>query len=167
LPSFGKTKLESLTSKGIVKFHYSLREKPTTANRCIALLSKMINLAEKRGLCDNVGSLFKHVDKFPEVKREKFLSMEEIDKLSGVLKQLENNQAESPSSIAAIRLLLLTGCRLSEILTLKWNYIDMLNHRINFPDSKTGKKNIYISPYVIELLNNIEKKTMVQNHKIS
>lgn len=158
LPYFDKMKLDSLTTKDIAKFHYSLREKSTTANRCISLLSKMLNLAERWGLCNEASLLCKHVDKFPEVKREKFLSMDEIERLSNVLKEVEHNQSEMPGVINAIRLLLLTGCRLSEILTLKWAYIDIAHHRINFPDSKTGKKTVYISPYVIELLNKIERK---------
>ena len=100
----------------------------------------MLNLAEKWGLRDDVGFLCKHIDKYPETKREKFLSMEEIERLFTVLKDCEIKRIESPSALNAIKLLLLTGCRLSEILKLKWEYIDFLHHRINFPDSKTGKK---------------------------
>ena len=158
LPYFGKIKLDSLTNKDIAKFHYSHREKATTANRCLALLSKMLNLAERWGINNEVGSLCKHIDKFPEVKREKFLSMIELEKLNNVLKEVEINRTELQSSINAIKLLLLTGCRLSEILTLKWEYIDIEHHRINLPDSKTGKKTIYISPYVVELLSKIERQ---------
>lgn len=100
----------------------------------------------------------KYIDKYPENKREKFLSNFEIERLFAVLKEAEQNKTESPSVIAAIKLLLLTGCRLSEITTLKWEYVDVDNHRINFPDSKTGKKTVYISPYVIEVLLTIKKK---------
>jgi integrase len=159
LPAIGNTKLNSLTSKDISSLHYSLRNKPITANRCVALLSKMLNLAEKWGLRNDAGLLCKHVDKYPENKREKFLSNAEIEQLFTALKTVEQNQTESPYVIAAIRLLLLTGCRFSEIITLKWEYIDFTNHRINFPDSKTGKKSTYVSPYVIEILSNLERKS--------
>ena len=125
----------------------------------MALLSKMLNLAEKWGLRNDAGLLCKHVDKYPENKREKFLSNAEIEQLFTALKTVEQNQTESPYVIAAIRLLLLTGCRFSEIITLKWEYIDFTNHRINFPDSKTGKKSTYVSPYVIEILSNLERKS--------
>jgi integrase len=158
LPRLGKIKLNSLTSKDVIDFHYSLKEKPIAGNRCLALISKMLNLAEKWGLRADAGSLCKHIDKYPENKRERFLSMEEIEKLFDALKEAEINKTELISSISAIRLLLLTGCRLSEILTLKWEYIDIENFRINFPDSKTGRKTIYISPYAIDILNSIEKK---------
>ncbi len=73
-------------------------------------------------------------------------------------KNVKKNRTEMQSSINSIRLLILTGCRLSEILTLKWSYIDKSHHRINFPDSKTGKKTTYISPRVVSILEAIEKK---------
>ncbi len=160
IPTLGKIKINSLTSKDIANFHYNMREKSTTANRCISVISKMLNLAEKWGLRNDAGMLCKHIDKYQENKREKFLSIQEIEKLSKILREssISYGSTEMPSSVAAIRLLLLTGCRLSEILTLKWEYIDYEQHRINFPDSKTGKKTIYISPFVLEVLNGIEKQ---------
>lgn len=160
LPRFGKLKITALTSKDLAHLHYSMKLKATTANRCISLISKMMNLAEKWELRGDAGNLCKHINKYPENKRERFLSIAEIERLSKVLKEASVNNfgSELPSSIAAIKLLLLTGCRLSEILTLKWEYIDIDNFRINFPDSKTGKKTVYISPFVIEVLASIEKK---------
>ena len=158
IPQLGKIKLKSLTGKDIANLHKKLRDKSTTANRCISIISTMMNLAEKWGLRDDVGSLCKHIDKYPENKRERFLSIEEITRLSNVLKEMTYTATESPSALSAIKLLLLTGCRLSEILTLKWEYLDLDHHRINFPDSKTGKKTVYISPMVIELLKNTAKK---------
>lgn len=47
IPAIGKLKINSLTSKDIAKLHYNLRDKPITANRCLALLSKMLNLSER------------------------------------------------------------------------------------------------------------------------
>ena len=158
LPALGKIRMEHLTSKDISDFHYSMREKPTTANRCVAVISTMLNLAEKWGMRADAGLLCKHIDKYQEKKREVFLSMAQIETLSITLRELELAKTELPSSLAAIRLLLLTGCRLSEILTLKWEYIDIAHLRINFPDSKTGKKTTYISPMVLEVLANIEKQ---------
>ena len=158
LPSIGKIKLISLTQNDISNLHKSLKHKPITANRCLALISKMLNLSEKWGLRGDAGSLCKHIDKYPETKREKFLSLDEIERLFAALKDCGIKRIESPSALNAIKLLLLTGCRLSEILELKWEYIDITNYRINFPDSKTGKKTTYISPFVIEILNEIERK---------
>lgn len=158
LPELGKIKLKILTANDIERFHRKKKNIAITANRCLAVMSKMLNLAEKWGLRSDAGSLCKHIDKYPENKRERFLSAEEIARLSSVLKDLSYADTESSSVLAAIKLLLLTGCRLSEILTLKWGYVDLIHHRINLVDSKTGKKTIYISPIVVELLVRIEKK---------
>ena len=158
LPALGQMKLNSVTSQDIAKLHYSLRDKAITANRCLAILSKMFNLCEKWGMRNDASQLCKHIAKYPENKREKFLSNTEIEKLFTVLKTVEQNKTETPYVIAAIRLLLLTGRRFSEIITLKWEYIDLISHRINFPDSKTGKKSTYVSPYVIEILSGLDQK---------
>lgn len=157
LPEIGKIKIKSLTNRDLENLHRKRKHISITANRCLSLLSKMLNLAEKWGLRDDAGILCKHIDKYQETKRARFLSIEEIEKLSEILKELTMYRSESPSVLNAIKLLLLTGCRLTEILTLKWDYIDLKNHRINFPDSKTGKKTVYISPLVIELLEKIQK----------
>lgn len=158
IPNLGKIKIKSLTTKDIIGLHGKMRNLAISANRCIALLSKMLNLAEAWGMRSDAGTLCKHIKKYPENKRDRFLSIMEIERLFKVLKDSETTRTELPSSIAAIKLLLLTGCRLSEILTLKWEYIDADHQRINFPDSKTGKKTIYISPYVMEILYAIKKQ---------
>jgi integrase len=63
----------------------------------------------------------------------------------------------TPAVIAAIRLLVLTGARKSEILTLRWDWIDLDARRINFPDSKTGEKTMPLSPQTLEGLRGIER----------
>ena len=63
----------------------------------------------------------------------------------------------SPFAIAAIRLLIFTGARLSEILTLKWEYVDLEGQQIRLPDSKTGRKSIYLNQQACEALANIPR----------
>jgi integrase len=158
IPYLGNIKVKILTAQDISNLHYKMRSLATSANRCIALLSKMLNLAEEWGLRADAGTLCKHIKKYPENKRDRFLSMEEIEKLFQILKDCDLTRTELPTSMTAIKLLLLTGCRLSEILTLKLDYIDLKSHRMNLPDSKTGKKTVYISPYVIEILEALPQK---------
>jgi integrase len=57
--------------------------------------------------------------------------------------------------VAAIRLLILTGCRRSEILTLRWEYVDFDDECLRLPESKTGAKVIYLSAPALEVLNNL------------
>ena len=114
----------SLIQGGATQLHHAMRETPGAANRTLALLSKMFNLAEKWGLRPDGSNPCRHVEKYRERKLERFLSNEELAQLGAALREVERSQVELPSVIAALRLLLLTGCRLSEILTLRWQDVD-------------------------------------------
>jgi integrase len=78
--------------------------------------------------------------KFGERKRERFLSADELARLADAFERAEGK--EPTSAIAAIRLLILTGCRLSEILSLRWEWIDFERGCLILPDSKTGAKTV-------------------------
>lgn len=62
-----------------------------------------------------------------------------------------------PHAIAAVRLLLLTGCRLGEILTLEWSQVDLERGFLRLPDSKTGKKNVILGAPALKLLADIPR----------
>ena len=138
LPSFGRYNVEAITRKDIARIHHELREKPTTANRLLSLLSKMFNLAEKWGLRPDGTNPCRHIEKYQECKRKRYLSGEELARLGKAL--TESEESELPSATLALRLLLFTGCRLSEILTLKWEHVDLEAGVLRLPDIKTGAK---------------------------
>jgi integrase len=66
-------------------------------------------------------------------------------RLGAVLNSPEITEAESPYALAAIRLLLFTGCRRDEILSLKWEHVDFGRDLLLLPDSKTGQRPVYLS----------------------
>ena len=119
--------------KDIAKLHFDLREKPYQANRTLGVLSKMFSLAEIWGLRPDGSNPCRHVKRYKESKRERFLSPGETERLGEVLAEAES---EMPSAVAAFRLLLLTGCRLSEIQFLRWEYVR--DDCIELPDAKIG-----------------------------
>lgn len=80
----------------------------------------------------------RHIKKYPEKKRERFLTPNETKRLGATLKQMHAEGVESNSAVNCIKLLLLTGCRLSEIQTLQWKFIDWDDSVIKLPDSRTG-----------------------------
>ena len=94
----------------------------------------------------------RHIEKYAERRIERFLSNDELARLGLVLAKAEKERTELPSVLAAIRLLLFTGCRLSEILTLKWSHADLEKRCLHLPESKTGKKTVYLSPPALEVL---------------
>ena len=125
------------------------------ANRCLSLLSKMFNLAERWGMRPDGSNPVRHVEKYRENKVERYLNQEELERLAQVLRDAENSGSESPFVVAAIRLLLFTGARLSEILTLRWDFVDLDRSLINLPDSKTGKKQIYLNSLASDVLSGL------------
>lgn len=157
LPVFGSRPFADITRAHVSKFHYSLRETPYQANRALALLSKIFNLGEKWGLRPDNSNPCRHVEKYKEAKKKRYLDHEEIARLGAVLSKAEGTREELPQATAAIRLLILTGARLSEILTLKWEYVDLDKKEINLPDSKTGEKTIQLSEPAVEVLSKIPR----------
>jgi integrase len=139
-PALGKLKLKDLTPAHIAKFHASGRDTPTNANRCRALLSHVFKMAEVWGERSPGSNPCRYIEKFRERKRERFLSADELVRVADALERAEGK--EPPSAIAAIRLLILTGCRPSEILSLQWEWIDFERGCLSLPDSKTGAKTV-------------------------
>ena len=151
LPKFRRLLVRDITRQDIARLHLSMKETPYAANRCLALLSHMFKKAEAWSLRPDGSNPCAHVDKFKEKARERFLSSEEITRLGRVLAKT-NGREERPAVVAALRLLLLTGARLNEILTLKWSQVDFEARLLRLSDSKTGEKTIVLSEPAIEVL---------------
>lgn len=152
LPAMGRRKVQAVTRKDVAKLHHDLRKTPYQANRVLALMSKMLNLAERWGLREDGSNPCRHVEKFKEKRRERFLSGEELARLGHVLAGEERAGKEMPSAITAIRLLIFTGARLSEILSLRWEWVDFERCCLRLPDSKTGAKVIPLNQPALEEL---------------
>jgi integrase len=153
-PVLGKLKVGKVQYNDIAAFHHKLRDKPYQANRCLAILSKMFNWAEKKGLRGDNSNPTRHVDKYKEEGRERFLSRAELDRLGQVLDKADK---DNPYIVAAIRLLILTGARKNEILSLKWGYVDLDRGCLRLPDSKTGQKTIILSQAAQDVLANLPR----------
>jgi integrase len=149
LPALGHRKVVEIGLKDMADLHHAMRSKPFQANRMLALLSKMFNLAERWGLRPQGSNPCRWVDRYPEKHRERFLSAAEIARLGAVL---DEEEATEPFVVLAIRLLLLTGARRSEVLTLRWSNVDFERGALRLPDSKTGAKAIPLGPPVLALL---------------
>ena len=156
-PKIGTRKASDIERKDIAELHHNMRDVPYQANRTLGVLSKMFNLAEVWGLRPDHSNPCLHVKKFPEQKRERFLSPEEYAALGKTLNEIEIDGSETRSAINAIRLLMLTGCRLGEIMTLKWDYVDMRAREFRLPDSKTGAKIVHFGDAVAKILKEIER----------
>jgi integrase len=157
-PSIGRKKVLEIVRKDIMKLHMEHAHIPYQANRTLGVLSKMFNLAEIWEMRPDYTNPCLHVKKYKEVNRERFLSSEEYKRLGEALLNSEATGSETVSAINAIWLLMMTGCRLGEIQTLKWEYIDFETSEFRLPDSKTGAKVVQVGSAVIERLSKINRK---------
>lgn len=157
LPVIGTKKVGEVTRQDVSCLHRDLAHKPTQANRTIEVISKMFSLAEEWGYRPEGTNPRKGVKKYPETKRERFLSEAELSRVGEVLVEMEYERIEMPAAITAVRLLMLTGCRLNEIMKLKWHYVDFRLGLLRLPDSKTGAKDVPVAPEVLELLRNVPR----------
>jgi integrase len=139
-PKIGGFKVIDVQRKDIAALHHAARDTPYQANRTLQVLSKMFNMAEVWGLRADGSNPCRHVPKYREVKRERYLSQDELQRLGQVLSEAERDGSETVHVVAAFRLLILTGCRLGEIQTLQWSYIT--DKGMELPDTKTGARRI-------------------------
>jgi len=153
LPKLGKSRVTAITRADVAELHHAFRGRPYIANRSLSLLSKMMNLAEAWGLRPDGSNPCRHIEKFKEQKRRRFLNPEELARLGAAL--TEAQASEPPQALAAIRLLLFTGARLSEILTCEWPYVDLQESALILPDSKTGFKSIALSAPAREIIESL------------
>ena len=149
-PKLGPRKINDVRKADIVSFHHDLRDRPYMANRAVSILSKMFNLAEDWGLRIDGTNPARRIQKFKEEEKKRYLSDDEQAALGCVLADSLENGEESPCAVAAIFLLLLTGCRLGEILTLRWDFV--APHHLELPDSKTGRRRIPLPSEAREIL---------------
>ncbi len=131
------------------------------ANRVQALLSKMFALAEDWKLRPEGSNPCRGVKRYAEHKVERFLSADELARLGAALASEEAGAVPMPpsegrlgcrrptgtraASIAALRLLLLTGCRVGEVLSLRWENVNLERRLLLLSDSKTGAKPVFLS----------------------
>ncbi|MEL6959637.1 MAG: site-specific integrase [Pseudomonadota bacterium] len=112
-----KSSIERLANAGRQRLHNSLQKTPYEAKRTLALLSKMFSLAIRWDMRTDNPAL--GIEKFQEQKRQRWLSDRELKRL---LSALENH----PNQVAAdaIRLQLLNGAKIGEVLSARWDDFD-------------------------------------------
>ena len=124
----------------------------TMANRTRALFSTMMSLAERKGYRPRGSNPCADVQRFEEAKRERFLTGDEQATHGQAHPANQHAGTEPPAVEAALRLLMFTGCRLSEIRTLKWSFVDIDRAMLNLPTSKSGAKTVFLSAPALQVL---------------
>lgn len=152
IPHLGKIKVPDLTRADVSALHRKMELVPITANRALACIRKMCNLAEVWGYRPDGSNPCRHVSKYPEKGKTRFISDEELARLWAYLDRAEVEGLEHPTLILVIRLQFEFAARRSEILLLEWKWVDFENRRVVWPDSKTGDMSKPMSQEAYQLL---------------
>ena len=152
LHRLGHRRIVDVTRGDVTTLHHEMRATPYAANRTLGILSAMFTAAELWGLRPEGSNPCRLVKRFREQPRERFLSDAEYRRLGAALRKAEGTGAVAASAVAAVRLLMLTGCRLSEIMTLRWENVALEAAELRLTDSKTGARIVHLGRPAVAVL---------------
>ena len=126
---------------------------PYAANRAVALMSRMYAMAADWEMVPDGTDPCRSVRKYPVRGRERFLTDTEFRRLG----EAPTEGGVSVHAVAAIRLLMLTGCRKTEILSLQWTDIDLEASELRLRESKTGPRAVPLSRPAAKVLSELPR----------
>jgi integrase len=183
LPAIGSMRVSDLHRVHVSRLHASVSAvAPGAANRAISLISAIWNWAARRDQVSFEKNPARGIERNREEGKERYLTGAELGRLGDTLRLAETEglpwepdirkptakhapKPESrrtladPFAVAAIRLLILTGARLREILHAEWRDLDCERGMIHLSDSKTGRKPVYLSAPALAVLNDLPRMT--------
>lgn len=186
LPALGSRRTSGVVQADIRRLHRNLHDTPYLANRVLAMLGAFFSFAAREGLRSPHDNPAHGVEFFPEKPRERFLTPSEFRRLGAALaaaegeglppapqhrrkppadakkrkhtpKSVGNPKRANPLVIAAIRLIALTGCREGEILSLRWDAVDLERGYLRLADSKTGRSVRPLGAAALEILSGLPR----------
>ena len=157
LPAFGRMKVAEVKRPDVAALIGQMRDTPAAANHTLSLLRKMFNLAELWGLRPDGTNPCRHVQKYTGQKRTRLITDDELIRLYAYLDQADAEGLEHPVLTLAIRLQFEFAARMSEVLDLRWEWIDFGNRRVVWPDSKTGDMSKPLSAEALRLLASVPR----------
>ena len=155
LPWFKGRPVADIAATDVKCWFASLRETPVAADRSAPVLSIIMRQAEVYGYRPEGTNPCAGIRRYRRRGRERFLSAVEIHRLGEVLAR---HEAAHPQAVAIIRLLLLTGCRRSEVVTLKWCYYR--EGKLFLPDGKSGPRTVWLSSAARAILDGLPHKAV-------
>ncbi len=177
-PEIGSLKLSQVSKPDLERLRVALarENKQVTANRVIRFISGVFSFAEEQGVLPEGKNPARGIKPYPEAEGgDRMLNPEQLTALARALSEAETTglpwvlaedakarhrvkdaasrlDVISRHATGAIRLLLFTGCRLREILHLRWEDVIWDGARLALPDSKSGRKTIFLNaPALAEL----------------
>lgn len=174
LPELGTMKAAVVTRTEVAGLHLKWQRTQVQANRMLGIVSALYSFAARHELVPEGINPARGIEKYPESRRERFLSVDELERIGAAIRAAEtvgiawdvdetsptakhvpkNNRRTiiGPHAAAALRLLIFTGARLREILHLRWTHVDFERGLLLLPDSKSGRKTIILSAPALAVL---------------
>ena len=154
MPHFAGRAIADIDRQEVRNWFARLRATPVAADRSMPILSVIMREAERMGQRPEGSNPCRGIRRYRRKGRERVLSDNEIRSLSA---RLTAHAKQYPLQVAVIRLLLLTGCRKGEILTLRWS--DYRDGHLFLRDSKTGPRTVWLSGPARAVLNGLGRKS--------
>ena len=154
LPTFAGHQIADIDRQDVRNWFTALRDTPAAADRSLPIFSVIMREAERMGLRPKGSNPCRGIRRYRRKGRERFLSHDEIRRLST---RLSAHAERWPRQVATVRLLLLTGCRKNEILTLRWS--DYRDGHFFLRDSKTGPRTVWLSQPARRILDTLDRKS--------
>jgi integrase len=157
VPYLGEKIMSDINFHDLSALHHSLHNKPTTANRILSLLSKFFNWCEIKDIRDKNSNPTKTIKRYYEKPILKFLNQNQMTNIWHTIIKLEYSKKLKELPATALKLLMLTGARKNEILSLKWSDIDIDKSRAILLESKSRFKVLYFPDKAIDIIKLIPK----------
>jgi len=171
IPHIGASKAGVVTRQEVQKVHTKIGHSrgKYAANRAIAVLKAAYAWGGKQGFVAEGINPASGIDRYKEQSRERYLSSAEMKAIGEAMMEAETvglpvNAGDakhapkgqlvvmSPYATAALRLIMLTGARLREILHLRWADVDLERGVLRLPDSKTGRKTVFLPTAAVDII---------------
>jgi integrase len=157
-PALGGRIVEEIRRSEVLALHGRMEATPKVADYSLVVGKAIVNFGLKSGfLPEGMSNPFAGVELYGYEGRERFLSEAEVVRIGDALAALEVDGKVSPWAAAALRLLIFTGARKAEILTLQWEWVNLDQSALLLPTSKTGKRRITLNAAAIEVLRGLPR----------
>lgn len=155
LPFFEGRPVASIGREDVQAWFRTLHATPAAANRSVPILSTIMRKAEAWDYRPPDSNPCRGLRRYRQGRSERFLSPQEYRRVALVL---ERREADRPLHAAAVRLILLTGCRKSEIITLEWRFYR--EGRLYLRDSKAGPRTVWLCEAAREVLDRLPRSSL-------
>jgi integrase len=177
IPRIGSHALDDISTAAIGRIAKALHEHPAQRNKTLRIMSSLFTWAAKNGHCKkgHNPAAAAEIERVAEEGKERFLTSEELARLGAAIRQAETigllvkqrTDKRAPKvgqrvivdqfAAAAIRLLLLTGCRLREILHLEWTRVDFERGVITLAEAKRGRRPVILNAPALQILSELPR----------